>query len=606
MALTASAVLVPDIALAARCDQPVLAPGQEARIERLVTPTPLPAGVSPGDTRILADRLVTEWKVDGVVWRWVLSPVTPTTPPQALRTARLALQRAFPCPEHGEVPAAGQAPLPTGAQADAGGATPDGACPVPPQRRKAIDEALLAAVRAGEADLVWTCPQPATDDAGIGRALRQMDARLAVADPQGAARELDALLARLDRSRLPLSAHLDLGLALQRLGRQEAARAELQAAVQAAEKNTDVHVRERLAAAKALLGDALGGVVELERCWQEVAGEASCQALPLASALERLGKRKEAADLLDRQLQRSDKPRPEWFAARIGLASRMDDAKAEMKTAEAAVRAWPEDLALQDALATACFRSGQHQRAIRVFEGVLKKDPRHPHVLGRLSGVFNDMGRVEDEAAKAGKLVQPSEWARLKAELKDRAARDPQDTVAQFLHGVALFYDGRFEDALAQMRRVEPLAPQEGRVYVYQAMAHLWLGRRDEAERVVAKAIAANPMDPDVYYCESQIVRTVDLPRAIRGLERYVALASAPGALQFEHKTHRVEEELALLRKGVLPPLWDRPGHYADHEAGPPPPRWPWLAPGGAALGLLGLLGVAGLAALVVRRRRRT
>ena len=38
-------------------------------------------------------------------------------------------------------------------------------------------------------------------------------------------------------------------------------------------------------------------------------------------------------------------------------------------------------------------------------------------------------------------------------------------------------------------------------------------------------------------------------------------MSASPGALQFKKKTKRVRKELAALKKGEIPPDWDRPGY---------------------------------------------
>jgi hypothetical protein len=77
---------------------------------------------------------------------------------------------------------------------------------------------------------------------------------------------------------------------------------------------------------------------------------------------------------------------------------------------------------------------------------------------------------------------------------------------------------------------------------------------------LINEAVRSGPSDPDVFYCRSQIVRKLDLPQAIADLDRYVEMTNRPWALNPAKKDNRVKAELAYMRRGMLPPDWDRPG----------------------------------------------
>lgn len=581
---TVAAVLtlaLPGRALAAACANPSLPPGQEKVVSELCDPGDAGAklGLVVGDIRILRQHVAAQWTGPAGV-RWVYLVGRSDGSHKGPRSAALQAQVIAPCQGHG--PVAAELAREIGQFVDLA-STATASCPADLAR---VDAAWFAALQAREATLRWRCgadlpaegrmPTPT-----VGERLREVDAALQVGDKAKA----EALLARLAATKvdnLDLMARLDLGLALHRRGRAEAGAAILRAALaqfdgawelalaataSAAEAGIALQA-ERAAAAHADLGEVSRGEAILRACWQrfgDAIGQPGCTALALADALEAAGKPDAAQGWLEQQLSRSTAPPPAWFAARIGLASRRDDARNELRVALAAVKAWPDDLAMQDALAAAYFRSGRHLDAVRVLEAIFAKNPRHRGVLGRLSGVVNDWGRVDP--AIAG---QVSGWQTLRDEMQRRAAADANDTVAQFLHGVSLFYDAKFDEALRQMQAVEPKVHNEGRVYIYQAMAHLWLGRPAEARALADKAVVANPQDPDVYYCQSQVLRATDKPAAAAALERYMALELAAGSLHFAKKTKRVEQELALLRKGELPPLWDKPGHFDDEDVDPP------------------------------------
>lgn len=603
----------PDHALAAACAAPSLPSGQEAAIQAAFEPGPAaPAGLRAGDIAVQRDRLIVAWQGHGDPWVWLVRHEAAAT--GGVRAGNLVAHLASPCQRHGAVDAAsfGGAAL---AAAATTATCPDGAVEV--------ETAFAARLAVAAGAIRWSCAE-GDGDAGspkVGRLLRDLDERLRVADRPSADAALAALADPTLAAGVDLASRIDLGVALWRHGQRDIAHGHLRPALAAwqavhtpqppaatADRWVWVRQAERAAAAMVALGEEARGAAVLNACWQALPstrGEPACSALAFAAALEHSGHGDDAAEWLDLQIARAEPPEADWLRARIGLASRQDDARAELKTAERAVRAWPRDLDLQDSLATACFRAGQHLRAVRLLEGVFQARPDHPGVLGRLSGVVNDWGRVDPPAPGRN-----SGWQALRDEVRHRAGRDPNDTVAQFLHGVSLFYDAQFDLALDQMRKVEPRAPREGRVFIYQAMAHLWLGRPVEARAAADRAVTANPHDPDVYYCQSQVWRSTDLPRAIAALERYLALETAPGALHFAKKTERVKAELALMRAGKQPPLWDKPGHYDDGDE--PKGAAASRRDVGAAMGTATIWLVVGVGALAfigggtwwVRRRR--
>jgi hypothetical protein len=91
-------------------------------------------------------------------------------------------------------------------------------------------------------------------------------------------------------------------------------------------------------------------------------------------------------------------------------------------------------------------------------------------------------------------------------------------------------------------------------------MAHFWLGHQSQAQALIQRAVEIGPSDPDVFYCRSQIVRQVNLPLAIADLERYQKMTTQPWSVGPKQKADRVQAELDFMRRGLLPPDWDKPG----------------------------------------------
>ena len=564
------------------CVQPVLAPGQEAAIEKMVTPAQLPSGAQRGDIQVQRDRILALFTAaDGTRIDYELTAIHGEVVAMAQKTGRFHLRRAAPC------------------------ANPAEPCALAADLLKAMDAAVLQAVLAGEAAVQWRCQEVTVTPTGLGAALRGVDGHMAIANTAAANQALDAALRDFPPDRQPVAMRLDLGLALWKVGRKPEATRVLDAALGLFDierdlqppplSPTQVALAERVAAAHALRGRADTGARLLATC-TERAGGTRCSAIPLADALELAGDPSAAAVALDAQLQQAGAT-VTLFHARLGLASRSNDAAAELRTATAAAAMFPGDLAVKEALAMAQFRSRHHAAAIATLEQILKQDSQRPNMLGRISGIYHDMG-----SANGGQPTPDRESFR--DGMRARLVADPNDLVALFLSGIEAFYSSQFERAITILGRVEVMAPKEARIYIYQAMANLWLGRDVEAERLVRKAMVTNPNDPDVYYCLSQVTRKRDIPLAITALERYVALSSAPGAMEFAGKTKRVRQELQILRSGKLPPLWDRPGHFADEIDTPAAESSiDWRLPVAIGLGGLGVAG--GVWALLRRRRRR-
>lgn len=534
------------------CAHPAVAPGQEALISAMLSPTDLPADVTVGDQKILADHLEAEFiarpKIGPEVRIvYALYPITAARH-DAFKTDRFDGTHRQPCAENPTMDGPALAEL-----------RKRHGCPLDNELINTLERSLQNAIKQQESKIVWACPASvdAAQPNDWAKQLREIDAMLSVADLPKAKAKWQALLAQFPLDKANFEQQVDAAAMLQKLGMANEAKLQLLAAEKAAPSALWTPIRpeqiaqvERIAALYAALGNAKKADELLQNCWKDLPNQPTCHSAAMADLLERFGHADLAAAALDRELKRNVVAPIEIYRVRISLASRMNDAKAEIAVSLEGIAKYPNDVQMQDSLGTAYFRDGQHALAVSQFEKVYKLDEKFPGVLARLSGAFNDMGNGDKP-----------EWQALRQKMQDRAAKDPNDIVAVFLKAVAHFYAGEFEQAIATMKLVEPHAPNEARVYIYEAMAHFWLGHQAEAETLVERARTANPYDSDVYYCYSQIIRKKDLPAAIASMERYLTLASAPGALQFAKKTKRVQDELDMMRKGEIPPPLDMPGH---------------------------------------------
>ena len=592
------------------CAAPAIGPRQEAAIEALLTVAPgTVGGVTTGDLQVGSAAIVGHYMVAprgrgrraGEPVEAVLLLVHPREAralgAEDVRLPGLAGWWVLPCVN---TDAAAHTTALAARMEALGATTATQACGDGSLRgAMAAIGAALAEGAAEHAGPTWVCPAsaaPATGDPeSAGAVLARFDRALAVADRDAAEQALDGLLGRVDLNQLGPVERFDVATALLRLDRGKEARELLKAAIIGVEEGLEGlsaeqanAAIERAAAGHVHLGQIDAGVAVLDACRERDPRPTACSGVPFAGALEAAGKQPRATKVLDAELARFDRPPAALFLDRIGLASRMSDGATEVRVARAALAAWPDEPRLVDALATALFRVGEHTESIRLFERLYALAPRMPGVLARLSGVFNDMGGATNRPN--GPIEA---WKALREEMRARAAKDPNDVIALFLEGVSRFYDADFDGAIQAMKEVEPRVHNEARVFIYQAMGHFWAGRQSEAETQVERAHQANAHDPDVYYCISQIWRKKDLPRATEALRRYVALSAAPGALQFVKKTERVKQELAMLERGELPPVWwDRPkaeGNDANRLKDPFVMPSPWVGFAGLAALLAGL-----------------
>ncbi len=304
-------------------------------------------------------------------------------------------------------------------------------------------------------------------------------------------------------------------------------------------------------AAQALAGEVTAAAQAGQLCLR---AKSMCDVVPLVRALAATEHFREAGALLDNGPLLANPPRRELLKLRFGLASALNDAAAVLAVARRMHVAWPEDPEAADVLSTGLARAGRLREAIETLHDLARKYPERDIVLGRIAGLLNFLA---DEAAN-----DPRKKADLDAiEARMRAAsKDPNDLVARFVVATRAYYAGHLPEALPQLEALAKSGSRDPRIPLYLAMTHFWLGHQAEAQTLIQHAVEIGPSDPDVFYCRSQIVRKVNLPLAIADLERYEAMTTRPWSVGPKRKAERVEAELAFMKRGELPPDWDRPG----------------------------------------------
>lgn len=430
--------------------------------------------------------------------------------------------------------------------------------------RTAAQAELLKRVQAGEAKLPWQRVRPAPGspaDAWM-TALLLAQRAAATGDLPGARSALLQAKAVRPLSELRPAELFDFALLsvasaekvlLQEVlkGLETKLAAQAQPTSQGFAGDDAAELRALAAAIPALAGDPTSTVTKANSCLSPP----GCDVLPAVRALAASRAYAQAADVLDGgPLAGQGKVAFDLLKLRFGLASALNDAAVELAIAERMTVEHPEMAEGLDLRAAGLGRAGRYREAIEILHELSQRHADRDIVLGRIAGLlaFLTAEALEDPSKKA-------ELELVEQRMREAAQRN-NDIVARFIVATRGYYAGEFTKALPELQALAATANRDPRIPLYLAMAHFWLGHQADAEKWIGKAVQIGPSDPDVFYCRSQIVRRSNLPLAIADLERYEAMTKQPWALGPRQKTERVEAELALMRKGRIPPDWDKPG----------------------------------------------
>ncbi len=431
------------------------------------------------------------------------------------------------------------------------------------ERHRAAQADLLQRVLAKEGLLTWQRVRPAPGSPGDGwmTALLAAQVSLATGELPGGRRSLAQAKAARPWAELRPGELFDFAVLAYGLGDSEAVRAavaSLEKAVaaqsapsQGSSASDAAELRALAAAVPALAGDPTATVVKAGACLSAP----GCDLLPAVRALAATRAFAQAAAVLDGgPLAGQAKVHFDLLKLRFGMASALNDFAAELAVAERMTQENPDLPQALDLRAAGFGRAGRYRESIEIMHDLSRRYPDRDIVLGRIAGLLAFLTAESNE--------NPAKKADLEAveQRMRQAAADPKDVVARFIVATRGYYAGHFAQALPELQALAKTSNRDPRIPLYLAMTHFWTGQQAEAERWIDRAVAIGPSDPDVFYCRSQIVRRVDLPLAIKDLERYEAMTKQPWSVGPRSKSERVEAELALMRKGRIPPDWDKPG----------------------------------------------
>jgi TolB-like protein/DNA-binding SARP family transcriptional activator/Tfp pilus assembly protein PilF len=144
------------------------------------------------------------------------------------------------------------------------------------------------------------------------------------------------------------------------------------------------------------------------------------------------------------------------------------------------------------------------------------------------------------------------------AEFQKTLAIDPGNYGATRRIGLALVYQGRYEDGLRQIRQVPPQSNQS--LWNYQvAWALLYLGRDDEAATLMARYLGAHPEDRGGVVTSTRAIlfaKRGDARRAEGDVR--TAIVKGRGFVHFHHTAYNIATAYALLRQPTRAVYWLR------------------------------------------------
>lgn len=177
--------------------------------------------------------------------------------------------------------------------------------------------------------------------------------------------------------------------------------------------------------------------------------------------------------------------------------------------------------------------------AARCLDLLVEADPHYPRAIEALGSVFAGGDFITRRNVRA---------------LVALARAEPKDLVAAYLAGLGLYYLDRFSEAIPYLEAAAREFPEESRPAMYLAMAYFFTGDRDRALRLLDSLEPFAKANPDIYYCRSLVVRTFDLDRAIREMERFLEVFEGQKRIRFSNaKVEKARNDIEAMRRGEVP-----------------------------------------------------
>jgi tetratricopeptide (TPR) repeat protein len=140
--------------------------------------------------------------------------------------------------------------------------------------------------------------------------------------------------------------------------------------------------------------------------------------------------------------------------------------------------------------------TGRYEEAEQKYLQVLRQDENNVYTLANLAAVQIDLNRVEDAEKN----------------LKKALAADRQDSATLFLYGRLKFMQEKWDDALDHLSRAAAITPDEPRTQFYLGKALIQKGNRNQAEKVLRKAVQLKPGWGEAHYLLAVLYGTQQPP----------------------------------------------------------------------------------------------
>jgi tetratricopeptide (TPR) repeat protein len=230
----------------------------------------------------------------------------------------------------------------------------------------------------------------------------------------------------------------------------------------------------------------------------------ACGAVGLASGLLAGRSFRSAAELAE-TIRNLDASCFEAYRAEMTALAAVRDHRALAQVFDGAQARFGDDPRLMPLQQMAWYAADDVQSIVGALEARVEAGERSPGLFKQL------LSLVVRERLRAEKMRT---WLA-------RAEADPTDRVAAFFAGVLLHYEREFERSNVLLDRAATELSTEPRLYIYRAMNAFNLGDRALAESAIGEAARLETQDPDVFYCQGEIFRDTDRPRAREALATY-------------------------------------------------------------------------------------
>ena len=173
-----------------------------------------------------------------------------------------------------------------------------------------------------------------------------------------------------------------------------------------------------------------------------------------------------------------------------------------------------------------------HQRAVSDYRHALELNPNLAEAHHQLANVYNHVGLLD----KANE------------EIKKAVTLDPLNAGIRFRVGINYLYQGKYEEALAELRDSEKFLPPFWALQTSFALQHL--GRRPEAQQTVETFLKANPLDAGGSLAAMQALLAAEVGDAVFA-ERKIqeAVTKGRGYQHFHHVAYTAASAYALLNR---------------------------------------------------------